>query len=170
MITKTSVQDLAARLQPHLDRMKLGSLFDGYSAQWSGDDASEMLDCIEEMCHILDVKVPQTLEHAWNLRRTQLGVPARPGLVLQSYAQNSVTYGTYLEMMSPTCELLRKSVPSGYHCGWNRIGCEAMHGLLCGMIGGIKVNLFRLLDEISNADLAHVDQVMQFGEGDVRSI
>lgn len=129
-----------------------------------------MLDCIEEMCHILDVKAPQVLEHTWNLRRTQLGLPVRYGLVLQVYAQNSLVHGTYLDMMSPTCDMLRKSVPVGMCCGWNRIGCEALYNLLSSMIRGIKVNLFRLLDEISNAGIEHVDKVLQLSEDDIRTI
>lgn len=164
MISRASVHSLEARMQPHLDRLKLGALFDGYSAHWSGREAAEMIDCIEEMCHILDVIVPQALEHAWNLRRTQLGLPSRSGLVLQSYAQNALIHSTHLDILSSTCGLLRKSVDGRHYTGWNKTGCGALHVLLGSMIKDIKVSFFRLLDEIAKADSDHVNKVLQLSD------
>lgn len=152
MFCKDQIAALEARLTPHLDRMKLGALFDGYQAQWSGRDAADFLDAIEEMCYILDVSAPSLFEEAWNARRLELGLPPQYGAVIKQYNLWSATGGTYLSMMTDNCMLLRKAKDEGYTCGWKKPGCDALYSLLSAMMRAIKYSIHNRLEAISTAD------------------
>ncbi|MFX4300308.1 hypothetical protein [Pseudosulfitobacter pseudonitzschiae] len=164
MLTRRAVDDLGGRLGTHLSKLKMGALFDSYTAEWTSGEAADFLDCIEEMCHILDVKAPQLIEEAWNDRRMYLGLAPCKGAILRSYTQKALAHGTYLEMMTDNCAMLRKASMPAFACGWNQKGCQALHDLLICMMEAIKTSLFNILYRLMSADVEFLQGMLRSSE------
>jgi len=122
--------EVLRRATVHLDKLCLGKMFPSYQAGWTGKEAADLLELIDDLCMILDHIAPKLLDRAWSDRARELGVAYTPGSIVRASRERIAVDGGFSDMMEANCQLLKQAAAGQGTCAWNMAGCNALHNIL----------------------------------------
>lgn len=147
---------MLTRAAPHSDKLTLGKIFPSYQAGWTGVEADEFLDLVDDLCLIIDHIAPKLLDRAWSDRARELGVAFEPGVIMRGSREQLARDGGYTALMEPNCQLLRQAAGGEGTCAWNVAGCSALYNLLETLIHKATVLTPAILKGVSKATEAEM--------------
>lgn len=129
-----SFDQLIERADPHLKKFLLGQYFPSYSAEWSGSDARDLHELIDELCDIIDNQAPVLFSAAVSHQARIIGYEKDLQDVFEGIRMKQRESGTFRDIMTPSLSLLEGGMEQGRVCGWNPKGCRAMRLLILELI------------------------------------